>query len=123
MVVDDTGGLVTAAILERIGATGRIMTFTDADSPPAWGVLNTMNFSTRELACIKYLSWLQAEEDYLPRKSSHALALKPLEPLPDESELPTIAAVKTAARQRRHMFQLAELNATRDELHRGGYDG
>lgn len=66
--MDDTGGLVTAALLERMGATGRILTLTDADSPPAWGVLNTMNLSSRELACIKHLSWLQSEEDYEPRE-------------------------------------------------------
>lgn len=59
---------MTAAAMERIGCTGRIMTFTDADSPPAWGVLNTMNFTERELGCVKWLSWLQAEEDYVPRK-------------------------------------------------------
>lgn len=70
MVVDDTGGLVTAAILERMGCMGRIMTFTDADSPPAWGVLNTMNFGQRELACVKWLNWLQAEENYEPREYS-----------------------------------------------------
>lgn len=69
MVVDDTGGLVTAAILERMGCVGRVMTFTDADSPPAWGVLNTMNFSERELACCKWLNWFQAEESWAPRKS------------------------------------------------------
>lgn len=68
MVVDDTGGLITAAVLERMGCVGRIMTFTDADSPPAWGVLNTMNFGERELACVKWLNWFQAEEDYAPRK-------------------------------------------------------
>lgn len=69
LVVDDTGGLVTAAILDRIGCQGRIMTFVDADSPPGWGVLSTMNFSQDELACVKWLSWHEAEEDYVKRKS------------------------------------------------------
>lgn len=44
---------------------------------------------------------------------------------PDEEKegLPEIAAHKTQSRNRRHMGQVAELNATRDELHCGGWDG
>ena len=68
LVVDDTGGLVTAAIMERMGCEGRIMTFTDADSPPAWGVLSVMNWREGELACVKWLNWLEAEEDYEKRE-------------------------------------------------------
>lgn len=68
LVVDDTGGLVTAALLERMGSDGRIMTFTEADSPPAWGVLNVMNFSPRELGCVKWLNWMEATEEYERRK-------------------------------------------------------
>ncbi|ORX41008.1 Gcd10p family-domain-containing protein [Kockovaella imperatae] len=111
LVVDDTGGLVTAAIMERMGCTGRILTFTDADSPPAWGVLSVMNWSERELECVKWLNWLEAEEDY--EKA----------PPPDEDTLPTVAAHKTHARLRRHNQQVAELNATRNELHLGQWDG
>ena len=68
LMVDDTGGLVTAAVLERMGAQGRILTFTENDSPPAWGVLQTMNFGSRELECIKSINWMEAEEGYERRK-------------------------------------------------------
>lgn len=64
MVVDDTGGLVTSALLERMGCDGRLLSFTVSDSPPAWGVLNVMNFSQRELSCVKWLNWMEASEDY-----------------------------------------------------------
>lgn len=110
LVVDDTGGLVTAAIAERMGCTGRIMVFTDADSPPAWGVLNTMNFSEQELACIKWLNWMEAEPGYE----------RP--PLPTEDGMPAIAAGKTQARVRRHNAQVAELTASQNELHSGNWD-
>lgn len=71
LVVDDTGGLVTAALMDRMGCQGRILTFTDSDSPPAWGVLSVMNFSAQELACVKWLTWLEADEDYVKRGSLH----------------------------------------------------
>lgn len=68
LVVDDTGGLVTAGILERMGCEGRILLFTESESPPGWGVLNVMNFGERELACAKWLNWMEADEDYQRRE-------------------------------------------------------
>lgn len=37
--------------------------------------------------------------------------------------MPAISEQKTLARHRRHNHQVAELNATRDELHQGNWDG
>jgi tRNA (adenine-N(1)-)-methyltransferase non-catalytic subunit len=71
LVVDDTGGLVTAAMMDRMGCDGRILTFTDSDSPPAWGVLSVMNFGEREMECVKWLSWLEMDEAYERRKSAY----------------------------------------------------
>ncbi|WWC65183.1 uncharacterized protein I303_107797 [Kwoniella dejecticola CBS 10117] len=109
LVVDDTGGLVTAAVLERMGAQGKILLFTNSDSPPGWGVLNTMNISERELECVKWLNWMEAQDDYE----------RPPPPPEDENAKPA----KVAQRLRKHNAQVAELNATRDELHLGGWDG
>ncbi|OCF43283.1 tRNA (adenine-N(1)-)-methyltransferase non-catalytic subunit TRM6 [Kwoniella heveanensis CBS 569] len=109
LVVDDTGGLVTASIIERMGAEGRVLLFTDSDSPPAWGILQTMNLSERELECVKWLNWMEADEDYQ----------RPPPPPEDENVKPA----KAAQRLRKHNAQVAELNATRDELHAGGWDG
>jgi tRNA (adenine-N(1)-)-methyltransferase non-catalytic subunit len=68
LVVDDTGGLVTAALLERMGSDGRVMSFVESDSPPAWGVLNVMNFSERETGCVKWLNWMESSEGYERRE-------------------------------------------------------
>jgi tRNA (adenine-N(1)-)-methyltransferase non-catalytic subunit len=73
LVVDDTGGLVTASILDRMGCEGRVLTFTEADSPPAWGVLAAMNFGERELGCVKWLNWMEAGEDYERRECGYVL--------------------------------------------------
>lgn len=75
-MVDDTGGLLTAAIMERIGCEGRILVFTETDSPPAWGVLGVMNWGDRELECVKWLNWMEAEEDYERRRSSFSASFK-----------------------------------------------
>jgi tRNA (adenine-N(1)-)-methyltransferase non-catalytic subunit len=51
-------------------------------------------------------------------KLTHVLA-----PPPPEDDMPSIAASKTLARQRRHNLQVADLNNTRAELHTGNWDG
>ncbi|KIR43678.1 tRNA (adenine(58)-N(1))-methyltransferase non-catalytic subunit TRM6 [Cryptococcus deuterogattii 99/473] len=110
LVVDDTGGLITAAVLERMGSEGSILLFNESDSPPAWGILQTMNFSDRELEPIKWLNWLEAEEGYQ----------KPAPPVQDE---PPTNPIKAAAKQRKYAAQVTELNNTRNTLHLGGWDG
>ena len=45
------------------------MTFTENDSPPGWGVLGVMNFSERELDCVRWLNWMEADEAYQRRTS------------------------------------------------------
>lgn len=67
LVIDETGGLVPAAIIERMGAEGQLLLLTELDGPPAFGILNTMNFGEREMACVKWLNWMEAEEDYTKR--------------------------------------------------------
>ncbi|OCF78658.1 tRNA (adenine-N(1)-)-methyltransferase non-catalytic subunit TRM6 [Kwoniella mangroviensis CBS 8886] len=109
LVVDDTSGLVTAAILERMGSEGKILLFNNSDSPPAWSILQSMNISERELKGVKCLNWMEAQEDYE----------RPPPPPEDDNAKPA----KVAQRLRKHNAQVAELNATRDELHMGGWDG
>jgi hypothetical protein len=55
-------------VMERMGCEGRIMTFVESDSPPAWGVLGVMNFSPRELDCVRWMTWLEADEEYERRE-------------------------------------------------------
>ena len=46
------------------------MTFTENDSPPGWGVLGVMNFSERELDCVRWFNWMEADEAYQRRMST-----------------------------------------------------
>ncbi|RXK41998.1 hypothetical protein M231_00719 [Tremella mesenterica] len=110
LVVDDTGGLVTAAVIDRMGGEGRIMLFNENDSPPAWGILGIMNFGQRELECVKWLNWMEMDEEYE----------RP--PPPEENGAP-VSLQKSQTKMRRHLNQVAELNATRDELYMGNWDG
>jgi len=74
-------------------------------------VLSVMNYGEREMSCIKWLSWLEMDEAYE----------RPAPPL--EDDMPSISVQKTQARLRRHDVQVADLNATRNELHIGNWDG
>jgi tRNA (adenine-N(1)-)-methyltransferase non-catalytic subunit len=124
-VVDETGGLIPAAILERMGAEGQILILTELDGPPAFGVLNTMNFGEREMACMKWLNWMEAEVDYKKRESSLSFIVvaDTVADPPPEDDLPQASQAKAQARQKRHEQVVSELNATRWELHRGNWDG
>ncbi|BFZ61276.1 tRNA (adenine(58)-N(1))-methyltransferase non-catalytic subunit trm6 [Saitoella coloradoensis] len=59
LVVDDTGGLVVAAMLERMAGEGTLMVLHENEHP-ALDVCRYFNFSPRQLAPVKSLSWLQA---------------------------------------------------------------
>lgn len=144
LVVDDTSGLLTASILLRMGGHGRILLLTETDSPPAWAVLNAMNFPSEMISgkegIIKWLNWMEAEEDWVPvEKTSGAVDDDDGEDLEEketvvtpEVRVPGTKGKATPAdkklwkeRQKMRKFenQRAELNAIREELHRGNWDG
>ncbi len=109
-MVEDGGGLIVGALLDRMGGEGRIMQLTENDSPPAWSILESMNFPKHILDnVVRFLNWYEAEEDYEPVK-------------PDAPE-PGGNPTKEAAKSRKRDAQLAALNRTREELHRGEWDG
>lgn len=56
-------------------------------------------------------------------ESQSASMLRSKAPPPPEDDMPTVAAHKTATRLKRHMNQVVELTATREELHAGNWDG
>ncbi|KAG8907198.1 tRNA (adenine(58)-N(1))-methyltransferase non-catalytic subunit trm6 [Tulasnella sp. 417] len=67
LVVDDTGGLLVAAVLERLGGEGRLLTITDSESPPTYHVVEQLNLNTTEAAGIMtYLSWAEIDEEWAP---------------------------------------------------------
>ena len=122
LVVDDTSGLVIAAILERMGGQGRIMVLSENESPPAWPILESMNFGKDIVEkCVSVLNWAQAEEDYVPVE----MVQPEREDLVDgQDDAKTLKArQKEQAKQRKRDAVVGELNDLRDELHRGNWDG
>ncbi|GAA5862650.1 hypothetical protein JCM3774_001091 [Rhodotorula dairenensis] len=66
LVVEDLGGMVVAAAVERMGGRGRIMIVNDADSPPDLHLLESFNFSAVDLAPISSLHWAATQESWSP---------------------------------------------------------
>ena len=65
IVVEDTGGMLISSIFERMGGDGRILIIHDADSPPNYDILQSMNFPESSLKhCIKHLNWASIERDF-----------------------------------------------------------
>jgi tRNA (adenine-N(1)-)-methyltransferase non-catalytic subunit len=129
LLVDDTGGLVLSAVLERMGGKGRVMVITDNESPPAWPVIEMMNFPPAMIAnMVSYLNWAQVEEDYKPVEMK--LAVEEPEEVAAPKEVSEEQAAKAARSRMKEMAKikkrdavLEELTATREELHRGNWDG
>lgn len=115
LIVEDTGGLIIGALLERMGGDGRIMQLTESDSPPAWPVLEQMNVDRPIVdRVLTWLNWNEAEEDYIP--------VEPEDIEEDEAgsgKKPN----KLAQKSRRRLGQRADLNARREELYGGDWDG
>ncbi|GAA5976381.1 hypothetical protein JCM10908_005479 [Rhodotorula pacifica] len=66
LVVEDLGGMVVAAAVERMAGRGRIMVINDADSPPDLHLLESFNFSPEDLAPISSLHWAATQESWSP---------------------------------------------------------
>lgn len=117
LLCDDTGGLVLAAILERMGGHGRVMCLTDIESPPAWPVVENMNFG-QDLVdqVVVSLNWAQAEEDYVPVEAVDEVEK-------EEGERTDRVRQKEQQKNRKRKGILDALNVVRDELHRGNWDG
>lgn len=53
------------------------MTITDTESPPAYPVMNNMNFNSKEVnSVLLNLNWATADEDYQPSQSHILHVLK-----------------------------------------------
>ncbi|TRM66234.1 Gcd10p family-domain-containing protein [Schizophyllum amplum] len=111
IAVDDASGMLVAGILERMGSEGRLITICDVDSPPAYPVINNMNFTPGATAVLASLNWASADEDYAPLIAS------------------TEGDDDTDGRSDRQMARLGKRKATaegllnlRDELFAGEFD-
>lgn len=125
LVIDDVGGLLIGSILERLGGHGRIFVLTDSDSPPGWPVLEAMNFEKRVLdRCLGWLNWSLAAEDYTSVEGADGGDDDDDEAPEGETEAEREKRErKLQAKARRKGKQVADLERTRDELHRGNWDG
>ncbi|KPV76565.1 uncharacterized protein RHOBADRAFT_13002 [Rhodotorula graminis WP1] len=109
LVVEDMGGMIVAAAVERMGGKGRIMVVNDADSPPDLHLLDTFNFGAAETSPIVSLHWAATDPSWSP---------------PD---LPLEAAKRNNSRdvqklkKRRAAFDKAR--EAREEFLTGGFDG
>ncbi|GAA6051958.1 hypothetical protein JCM3770_002984 [Rhodotorula araucariae] len=132
LVVEDMGGMIAAAAVERMGGEGRIMVVNDADSPPDLHLLETFNFSAAETAPLASLHWAATDPAWTP-------ADLPLE----AADLDRLAAASTGAaaaaggadgketkRNSRDLQKLRKRKAAfdkakevRDDYFAGGFDG
>lgn len=112
IIVDEASGLVVSAVLDRLGGKCRIISINDSDSPPAYPVLNLMNYDKKALASVlSTLNWATAQEDHVP---VHA----PLDPTPG-----CVYSERQRARLDKRKAVSDALMKTRSELFTGGFDG
>ncbi|KAJ3929551.1 MAG: Gcd10p-domain-containing protein [Lentinula lateritia] len=111
LAVDDASGLVAAAILERMGGSGTLLTVCDTDSPPAYPVVANMNFPTEMVqSVLKSLNWATSEQHYV---SVHAPVEVPADEIRSDRQ-------KTRLRKRKVAHELLE--NTREELFAGEFE-
>ncbi|KAI3624991.1 hypothetical protein CBS9595_000352 [Malassezia furfur] len=83
LVVDGVGGLLTGAILERMGGSGSVHLIHDADSPPALELLPLFNltpYHTRHV--LHTMHWAATEGRWTLRSSNVAVHSPQLQVLP-----------------------------------------
>ncbi|BGP30574.1 tRNA (adenine(58)-N(1))-methyltransferase non-catalytic subunit trm6 [Rhodotorula toruloides] len=131
LVVEDIGGLLVAAAVERMGGEGRICVINDADSPPDLHLLEHFHFSPTDLAPITSIHWAATDESWSPPELPLELAELDKE---KEREAETAKGKgkegSAPKRNTRELHKLRKRKATfekvqeaRDEYFRGGFDG
>ncbi len=138
MVVDDTSGLLTGAVLERMGGEGTLLLIHDADSPPSLDLVHQMGISEAVLkATLRVVNWAQTDKDWkkgeklrsarrLLRFGSDALTLIAAD-LPTELESLDTDGKKVNTRDiiklRRRRAGFEALDAAREDFFSGDFDG
>ncbi|GAA5858279.1 hypothetical protein JCM1840_001127 [Sporobolomyces johnsonii] len=98
LVVENLGGMIAGACVERMGGTGRILVLNDADSPPDLHLVESFNFSPSDLAPIQSIHWAATDPEWSPPD------------LPLEAEESALLAASAAA---------GSGEGTREEQHEG----
>ncbi|EGG11505.1 uncharacterized protein MELLADRAFT_102531 [Melampsora larici-populina 98AG31] len=73
IVVDEVGGLLVAAVIERLGGSGSVLVINDADSPPDLHFLSPLNFPNHAMVPLKSLNWAQVESDWSSRETREVM--------------------------------------------------
>lgn len=130
IVVDGTNGLLTAACLERLGGEGRVLAIHDAESPPEYDIMRSMNLPPKSIDdVLRVLHWGQVAADYEP---PHVPDIPPLLDASDPSvpnrNTPEGSKLYRNRERERHRIlkrhqAVDEVEAIRQELFAGDYDG
>ncbi|KAF8314352.1 Gcd10p-domain-containing protein [Cantharellus anzutake] len=78
IIVDDTGGLILAAALDRMGGSGTVVAISDSSQAPSYPCISSMNFSPEQLKPLStLLNWVHVDEEWAPMtyESPEAAAL------------------------------------------------
>ncbi|KAG8935659.1 tRNA (adenine(58)-N(1))-methyltransferase non-catalytic subunit trm6 [Tulasnella sp. 418] len=113
IVVDDAGGLLLAALLDRLGGKGRVLTITDSESPPTFPVVNLLNIPTKLYEeMVVSLNWAQVDANYTP-----------VEPSADPPEGGPYRSDKQRIRLEKRRATSQALQALRQEYFDGEWNG
>lgn len=115
LVVDDVSGLLVAAVLERLGGSGRCIAITDVDGPSAFPVVAHMNFEpeVQSSTILSTINWAAADEDYTPLAAARGVE--------EPTEEPQTNKEKSKLRKRKATADV--LSNLREELFSGEFDG
>ncbi|GAA5998371.1 tRNA 1-methyladenosine methyltransferase subunit GCD10 [Rhodotorula paludigena] len=130
LVVEDLGGMIVAAAVERMGGEGRIMVINDADSPPDLHLLDSFNFSASALAPIASLHWAATSTTWTPPDLPLELAdldrsdaaAGVAQQLPPGTKAPKRNS-RDVQKLRKRKAAFDKAKEARDEYFAGGFDG
>ncbi|CAE6447289.1 unnamed protein product [Rhizoctonia solani] len=115
LVADDVSGLLVAAVLERLGGSGRCLAITDVDGPSAFPIVPHMNFEpeVRSSAILSTLNWAAADEEYTPVAATRVA----------EEPIGETQTNKEKSKHRKRRATASVLSSLREELFSGEFDG
>ncbi|KAJ3535809.1 hypothetical protein NMY22_g6316 [Coprinellus aureogranulatus] len=111
LIVDDASGLVASAILARLGGDGKLLAITDTESPPAFPVMQYMNFTPDLVKPLTSLNWATSSRTHTP-------IVPPSDLAPGE-----IRSERQKSRLKKRKAINDVLENTRQELFAGEWDG
>lgn len=110
LVVDGVGGLLTGAILERMGGCGLLFAVHDTDSPPPFELMPQYNLTQTHTAVLRSIHWAATERRWkLPAHMAEELAKE----YPNDRD-------RRRASKKRHAIE--EYIRSRNEFFSGKFD-